>query len=94
MPGSSPGGMMGEELAWAAIGELRGFVCAALAEVGGETVVQPLIVVKRDLGVIVQTLMHRLLRILVDEAVFGRNMQEQGIGDRVLSPSSPSMPTP
>ena len=59
------------------VGLLGGIFATPLAEFGSKAVVQPFIVVERHLGMIVQTVMHRFLRVLVDKAVFGRNMQHQ-----------------
>ena len=44
--------MLGEEVAGAAVGKVRGILVAALAELGGEAVVEAVVVVERDPGVV------------------------------------------
>ncbi len=63
---------------------LRGFFVATLAEFGGETVVEPFVVVQRHLGMVVETLVHRLLHLGRNEAVGGGDMEHQRVGDGVF----------
>ena len=76
--------MPGEKLSGSAVCQLRGVLGSALAEFGGETVIEPFIIVQRDLRVVVQAFMHGLLRILVDETVLCGNVQHERIRDCML----------
>ena len=76
--------MPGEKLGGSAVCQLRGVFGSTLAEFGGETVIEPFVIVQCDLGMVVQAVMHGLLRILVDESVLCRNVQHERVRDRML----------
>ena len=52
-----------------------GFFVPSLAELGGKPVILALVIVQRHLGMVVEAFVHGFLRILVDEAVLGRDVQ-------------------
>ena len=76
--------VIGEECRGALVGFRRASFVAPFAEFGGKAVIEPGIVVQRDLGVIVEPLVHRRLRRLVDESVVPRDVEHQRMRDGVL----------
>ena len=72
------------KLAGAPVGEPGAIFVAPLADLGGEAVVEARVVAEGDLGMVVEPLVHGLLRLGADEMVAGRDVQHQGIGDGVL----------
>ncbi len=76
--------MFRKERHGAFVRQLGGLIRTTLTEFGREAVIFTGIIIQRDLGVIVQPLMHPLLRILVDEVILLADMEQDRLGDGVL----------
>ena len=76
--------MRGEKLGRALIGQLRGILYSARPHFSGKAVVQPLIIMKGHVAIVLKAVMHRLLNFRRHEPVSGGDVQHDRLSNRML----------